>query len=75
MKLEGASVVVTGGASGLGLAAAQRFLSCGAKVATIDIAQGDDGFLHHSADVARAQAGCQRGDPHGGPVALHRRHR
>ena len=74
MKLEGASVVVTGGASGLGLAAAQRFLSCGAKVATIDIAQGDDGFLHHSADVADEEqmeaALAQIAEEHGPPSIL-----
>ena len=41
MRIENAGVVITGGASGLGLATVQRFLRIGAKVAVIDIAPED----------------------------------
>ncbi len=37
MKIDGISVVVTGGASGLGLATAKRFLAAGANVVIVDL--------------------------------------
>lgn len=37
MQLEGTSTVVTGGASGLGLATAKRFVAAGAKVVLLDL--------------------------------------
>jgi NAD(P)-dependent dehydrogenase (short-subunit alcohol dehydrogenase family) len=37
MNLQGATVVVTGGGSGLGEATARRFAACGAQVAVIDL--------------------------------------
>ncbi|MEM9970031.1 MAG: SDR family NAD(P)-dependent oxidoreductase, partial [Pseudomonadota bacterium] len=40
--LKGASVVVTGGGSGIGAALTEGFLRQGAKVAFLDIADGSD---------------------------------
>lgn len=53
MKIEGSGVVVTGGASGLGLAAAQAMRDAGATVGVLDIAGpgGWDG-LFETADVS-----------------------
>jgi NAD(P)-dependent dehydrogenase (short-subunit alcohol dehydrogenase family) len=42
MKLDGASTLVTGGASGLGHATARRLIDCGASVVIVDLA-GSDG--------------------------------
>ncbi|MVZ99923.1 SDR family NAD(P)-dependent oxidoreductase [Actinomadura sp. LD22] len=41
MKLEGSSVAVTGGASGLGLATARRLVKAGAQVTLIDLPQSN----------------------------------
>lgn len=56
MRIEGATAVVTGGASGLGLAAARRLAQAGAKTAVIDIADADKalGVLGSSISYFRA---------------------
>jgi NAD(P)-dependent dehydrogenase (short-subunit alcohol dehydrogenase family) len=41
MRIEGSSVLVTGGASGLGLATARRLVLCGARVVLVDLATSD----------------------------------
>jgi 2-keto-3-deoxy-L-fuconate dehydrogenase len=48
----GRRVLVTGGASGIGLATAQMLRSQGATVAVIDAAAGPDGFLFGQADIS-----------------------
>jgi 2-keto-3-deoxy-L-fuconate dehydrogenase len=49
---DGLRALVTGGASGIGLATAQRLASDGAKVAVLDVAAtGPDGFTYVCADV------------------------
>ena len=50
----GSTAVVTGGASGIGLAIAKRLAEGGAKVACLDLAPGDlpDGCIGIRADVA-----------------------
>jgi len=62
MRLEGSSVVVTGGASGLGFATAKRFAGAGAKVLIIDLPTSDGeqvaaehGFVFAAADVRDEQ--------------------
>ncbi|HEY2751903.1 SDR family NAD(P)-dependent oxidoreductase [Phenylobacterium sp.] len=53
MKLSDAGVVVTGGASGLGLATAQLLREAGAKVGVIDVAgRGEWDGPFHQADVS-----------------------
>jgi NAD(P)-dependent dehydrogenase (short-subunit alcohol dehydrogenase family) len=47
MKIEGASVLVTGGAGGLGTAAARRFAERGAKVVIADVADERGEALAH----------------------------
>ena len=58
MNLDGASVVVTGGASGLGLATAKRFQGAGAEVTILDLESSagadvanEHGFKWSAADV------------------------
>jgi 2-keto-3-deoxy-L-fuconate dehydrogenase len=55
---KGLGCVVTGGASGIGLATAQLLRRRGASVAVLDLAPGtdDDGLLRLTADVADAHA-------------------
>ncbi|MEE2060166.1 SDR family NAD(P)-dependent oxidoreductase [Rhodococcus artemisiae] len=64
MELKGLSVAVTGGASGLGLAAAQRVLAAGGNVTLIDLPSSDgadvaeglgDGATFAAADVTDAE--------------------
>ena len=41
VRLDGKIAIVTGGASGIGLAAARRFAGCGARVVIADIGEGE----------------------------------
>ena len=49
MKLRGATVVVTGGGSGLGEATARRLADSGATVCVIDLASADGASPDHVA--------------------------
>ena len=56
-RLDGKVAIVTGGASGLGLAAALRFAEEGAQVACLDVQEAQaDGMLGLAADVTDEQA-------------------
>jgi 3-oxoacyl-[acyl-carrier protein] reductase len=65
-------VLVTGGASGIGRAAARRFLAEGARVAALDLRAGpDDGVLPLPGDVSRSadvEAAVTRVEQELGPV-------
>lgn len=55
MDVSGQSAIVTGGASGLGLATAQALVAAGARVAVLDLKQADlgsEGILNLACDVA-----------------------
>lgn len=62
MKLSGNTILVTGGASGIGLALASRFLAAGSKVivcgrrlaALRDAAEANPGLVTRACDLARA---------------------
>ncbi|MBV7255323.1 SDR family NAD(P)-dependent oxidoreductase [Pacificimonas sp. WHA3] len=56
MIVSGATVIVTGGASGLGLAAARRFAELGANVAIFDIVKGPGEFRSYTLDVCDEDA-------------------
>jgi NAD(P)-dependent dehydrogenase (short-subunit alcohol dehydrogenase family) len=63
MRLEGVGAVVTGGASGLGLATAERFQAAGAEVTILDLPSsdgeqvaGEHGFGWAAADVTDSDA-------------------
>ena len=45
MQIDGSTILISGGSSGLGLACAQRFLRAGAKVLLIDIAAPPEAML------------------------------
>jgi NAD(P)-dependent dehydrogenase (short-subunit alcohol dehydrogenase family) len=54
-QLEGRVAVVTGGASGIGLAAVRLFEAEGAKVVVADLAEGEAGTRFVPADVSRPE--------------------
>lgn len=56
MIISGANMIVTGGASGLGLAAAEHFAELGANVAIFDIVSGPDEFRSYIVDVCDEDA-------------------
>ena len=59
MRVRGAAAIVTGGASGLGLATARRLIDQGAKVTVVDREVGDGGHeLEGSARLVRADVTC-----------------
>src|SRR5690606_40125929 len=83
MELDGASAVVTGGASGLGLAAARRLTADGAQVVVLDLttSQGEaaaaelgsratfvPGDVTRPQDVGAAVGGATSRGPRGGAV-------
>jgi NAD(P)-dependent dehydrogenase (short-subunit alcohol dehydrogenase family) len=54
-RFSGRVILVTGGASGIGQAAARRFLAEGARVATLDLsAESSEGILAVAGDVSRS---------------------
>jgi 2-keto-3-deoxy-L-fuconate dehydrogenase len=56
-QMDGIRALVTGGASGIGLATATLLREQGAQVAVVDVAEaGPDGFSYHRADVTDDQA-------------------
>ena len=74
MRLQGARAVVTGGASGLGLAVAERLVELGARVVVLDLRPPvalPPGAAYVEADVGseaaveevRRSASAQRGNP------------
>ncbi|HJW71390.1 MAG TPA: 3-oxoacyl-ACP reductase FabG [Geothrix sp.] len=60
LNLEGRVAVVTGGASGIGLAITKALLDQGVRVHVFDVCDGDAGFEHaycfHTVDIANAAA-------------------
>jgi acetoacetyl-CoA reductase/3-oxoacyl-[acyl-carrier protein] reductase len=60
LNLEGRVAVVTGGASGIGLAITKALLDQGVRVHVFDVCDGDAGFEHacrfHTVDIANATA-------------------
>ncbi len=62
MSIEGKVIVITGAASGIGKAVAERFLADGARVMAVDLddaglaALSGDNLLAHRADVSDAEA-------------------
>src|SRR5262249_59608199 len=71
-RFSGKVALVTGGTSGIGLAAAERLLREGAQVATVDLhAGGPDGALALGADVsdsAQIAAAVGRAEAELGPI-------
>src|SRR5687767_538059 len=71
-RFSGRTALVTGGASGIGLAVAQRLLRERARVATLDVAEdGPDGALSLTADVRRSDeigAAVERAESELGPI-------
>ena len=71
-RFSGRTALVTGGASGIGLAVAERLLREGAKVATLDLTEdGPEGALPLTADVRRSEeigAAVERAESELGPI-------
>jgi NAD(P)-dependent dehydrogenase (short-subunit alcohol dehydrogenase family) len=63
--MKGTSVIVTGAASGIGRAIAQRLADAGADVLAVDLEPDEDGpGVAHAADLTtRASAGSTRSCP------------
>ena len=78
MQIAGTTAIVTGAASGLGLATAELLASAGAKVAGLDIAvadagMDDDGILRHPCDVTSetsVQAALAKSEAALGPARI-----
>lgn len=74
-KLEGKVAVITGGASGMGLATVERFVAEGAKVVFCDIPPGADEELERRLGPVKASVHHkerQKGGPHDGWVIADR---
>ena len=73
-RFSGRVALLTGGASGIGAAAAQRLLAEGAKVATLDLkAATDNGVLALTGDVSRSadvDAAVARAEAELGPIQV-----
>ena len=71
-RFSGRTALVTGGASGIGFAVAERLLREGAKVATLDLTEaGPEGALPLTADVRRSEeigAAVERAESELGPI-------
>ena len=71
-RFSGRTALVTGGASGIGLAVAERLLRERAKVATLDLtADGPEGALSLTGDVRRSEdigAAVERAESELGPI-------
>src|SRR4051812_5613533 len=55
MELQGATAIVTGGASGIGAACVTRLRKAGARVAVLDVADASDADIAVRVDVATEQ--------------------
>src|SRR3954453_19055612 len=69
MDLTGASALVTGGASGLGLATSRRLAEAGAAVTIVDLPSSAGAELADDLGGAPAPAGAESGDRLGGAFA------
>jgi NAD(P)-dependent dehydrogenase (short-subunit alcohol dehydrogenase family) len=70
MRLDGQAAIVTGGASGLGAATAERLRRAGCRVAVFDINPGVDGIACDVADAASAEAAMAKAREMHGPARI-----
>ena len=70
MRLDGQAAIVTGGASGLGAATAERLRQAGCRVAILDINPGADGIACDVADSASAEAAVAKAREMHGPARI-----